>query len=189
MKTLFILILLSIPTLCFAAKPFCVGDVCCGTFQNRADRVQIRNCPQLEEALSDGVPITTPAPTPAPTAVVTPAPTGSAIACQKLLPGSGGPDELSSKENEVLEIGVPRYFCFDVPTNTSPTKIIEINTVNRGNASCSNVNMEAWTPRGALPPSSGPAPATSGFAVPGRWLFKVTQTSGDCFRYKFGAKL
>lgn len=169
----------------FAAKDFCVGDTCCGTFRQGVDKIQINDCPALEAILKGAVPAPTPVPTAIPTAKPTADPTGVPVACESTVLANS---RQRTTSDVTLEINKPRTWCMDLPAGLTPGSIVEFKTVNRANTSCSDVLMEVTAPNGQkLTASNGSQPGVAGFAQVGTYLMKITQRDGSCFRYVFTA--
>lgn len=140
-------------------------------------------CDQLLDVM---VPVIQPTPTPAPTGgVITPTPTPKPGST----PGSGEcTDGFFSKisnhqwtlNNITLQQGHTHTWCADLPASTRP--FFEIKTVNRGNSSCSDVEMLVVSPNGTEYFSNGSQPGVPPFQAAGRWKIKLHLNEG-CARY------
>ena len=87
------------------------------------------------------------------------------------------------KENVVLEVGVERVLCVDLPPNSFP--FFELYTINKGDASCSDLAMTAIPPSGSdWLVTSGPAPVLRPNIDVGRWFVKLDLRWG-CNKYDF----
>ena len=138
-------------------------------------------CDQLIDVM---LPTIAPTPTPAPTGgpiVPTPTPPRATV--------SGDcPDGFFQKvsntqwtlSNVSLTEGKDHVWCVDLPASTRP--FFEINTTNKGNASCSDVEMTAISPLGVEYFSNGTQPGVPPFVSSGRWRVKMHLNWG-CARY------
>lgn len=133
-----------------------------------------------------------PAATPSPTPLITPSPTPGG--------GTGGtptptrsvngdcPDGFLSKANSsqwvlsniTLEVGRTYTYCADLPASTRP--FFEVKTVNKGNTSCSNLEMTVISPNGTEYFSNGSQPGVPPLMVAGRWKVQLDLIEG-CARY------
>jgi hypothetical protein len=124
-------------------------------------------------------------PTPAPTGgPITPTPTPG--------PGPTGsgdcPDGFFSKvsnsqwalNNIILTEAKDHVWCADLPASTRP--FFEVKTVNKGNSSCSDVEMTVISPLGTQYFSNGSQPGVPPFVSAGRWRVKMHLNHG-CSRY------
>lgn len=82
--------------------------------------------------------------------------------------------------NVVLTQGKDHVWCADLPTTRSA--FFEIGTTNKGNSSCSDVEMTAISPTGLEYFSNGSQPGVPPFVSPGRWRVKLRLNEG-CSRY------
>jgi hypothetical protein len=141
-----------------------------------------------------------PAPTPTPTptgGLITPTPT----------PGGGGPtqtpsrtgsadcpDGFMSKANSVqwvlnnvsFQTGRTYTYCVDLPASTRP--FFEVKTVNKGNSSCSDLEMTVTSPDGTQYFSNGSQPGVPPLMVPGRWHLEFNLVDG-CSVYDVSVNL
>lgn len=92
-----------------------------------------------------------------------------------------------------LQIKEPVIYCLDLPV-VPPEKmvgknpIIEFNSINLGNAQCSNLRMVVTNPQGVkLEKSNGSQPGTVGKYLGGRWHVKLVLKEG-CTKYTLGAR-
>lgn len=137
-------------------------------------------CDQLIDVM---LPPIVPTPTPAPTGgPITPTPTPRSTV-------SGDcPDGFFQKvsnsqwtlSNVVLTEGKDHVWCADLPASTAP--FFEINTTNKANAPCADVEMTAISPHGVEYFSNGSQPGVPPFVSPGRWRIKMHLNEG-CSRY------
>jgi hypothetical protein len=137
-------------------------------------------CDQLIDVM---LPPIAPTPTPAPTGgPITPTPTPRSTI-------SGDcPDGFFQKvsnsqwtlSNVILTEGKDHVWCADLPASTS--RIFEINTTNKANAPCADVEMTAISPQGVEYFSNGSQPGVPPFVAPGRWRIKMHLNEG-CSRY------
>ena len=139
-------------------------------------------CDQLIDVL---VPTISPTPTPTPTGgTVTPTPTpkpsGSAD-CP-----DGNFSRISSTHysllNVTLQQGKAATYCVELPAKAFP--FFEIYTINKGNSSCSDLEMTAISPSGHEYFTSGPAPVVRPNVEGGRWQIELFLNDG-CSRYDF----
>lgn len=133
-----------------------------------------RRCEREHGTLPTPTPTHSPKPTPTPTV---------APACADSDRFSKISDGHYRKEVQ-LEIGVARTLCVDLPAPSVPFPFFTIYTINRGNVSCSNLEMTAITPHGAYTTDTGPAPVLRPNIDPGRWFVKLYLPWG-CTKYEF----
>jgi hypothetical protein len=136
-----------------------------------------------DELIDVMLPTYAPTPTPPPTGgPITPTPTPRSTV-------SGDcPDGFLSKMNSnqwglsnvILTEGKDHIWCVDLPQTSR--FFFEIKTVNKGNTSCSDVEMTAISPTGVEYFSNGSQPGVPPIAAPGRWRIKLHLNSG-CSRY------
>ena len=137
-------------------------------------------CDQLIDVM---LPTIAPTPTPGPTGgPITPTPTPRSTV-------SGDcPDGFFSKvsntqwtlTNVILSEGKDHVWCADLPTSRSV--FFEINTTNKANAPCANVEMTATSPTGLEYFSNGSQPGVPPLVSAGRWRIKMHLIEG-CGRY------
>jgi hypothetical protein len=137
-------------------------------------------CDQLIDVM---LPPITPTPTPVPTGgPITPTPTPRATVSGDCPDGFFS--KLNSAEwalnNVVLTQGKDQIWCADLPASRS--LFFEIITVNKSNASCSDVEMTAISPQGVEYFSNGSQPGVPPLVSPGRWRVKLHLNEG-CARY------
>lgn len=127
------------------------------------------------------VPPPTPVPhTPGPPVTPPPTPPGSAEC----------PDGFFSKvssghytlSNVTLRESHTHVFCVDLPAKAFP--FFEIYTINKGNSSCSDLEMTAISPSGIERFTNGPAPVVRPNVQGGRWRVAMHLNWG-CARYDF----
>lgn len=85
-----------------------------------------------------------------------------------------------------MEPGKSRMLCFDVGPGTYP--FVNVKSSNHGNASCSELEMELWSPTGQRSYSVGPQPGTVLPRAVGRWYVWLNETwaaQPDCHSYTF----
>lgn len=193
MKTILIAVIALFVASPVLAKPFYVGGYLCGSWNNRADKVIINDCPQLEDLIAGSV-----APTPVPTAIPTVTPTPTLTPTPTVKPASCESVALVNKTQRSitvsLDYNVERRFCFDIPAD-STNGLVEIRSVNLANASCSDVRMTVTSPLGQVFTSNGSQPGIVGVHATGRWVMAVTQfplpdqvgQDETCNRYVFTA--
>ena len=136
-----------------------------------------------DELIDVMLPTFQPTPTPGPTGgPITPTPTPRSTV-------SGDcPDGFLSKinssqwglSNVLLTEGKDHVWCVDLPATTR--FFFEVKTVNKGNTSCSDVEMTAISPLGVEYFSNGSQPGVPPLASPGRWRIKLHLNEG-CNRY------
>ena len=138
-------------------------------------------CDQLIDVM---LPTIKPTPTPGPTGgPITPTPTSP-----RVTPPGDCPDGFFSKvsnsqwtlTNVILDLNKDHTWCADLPASTRG--FFEIVTTNKGNASCSDVEMTAISPTGVEYFSNGSQPGVPPFVSPGRWRVKLHLNEG-CSRY------
>lgn len=104
-------------------------------------------------------------------------------------PTPGGcPDGVMSRLNEkqwrlvdvTLEQQRPYTYCFDLPASTR--FFFEVKTVNKGNSSCSDLEMTVVSPSGVEYFSNGSQPGAPPLYQAGRWKLKLFLNEG-CTRY------
>lgn len=126
-----------------------------------------------------------------PTITPTPGPTGGPITptpTPKPTVSGDCPDGFFSKvsnsqwtlTNVILDPGKDHVWCADLPASRSI--FFEINTTNKGNSSCSDVEMTAVSPTGVEYFSNGSQPGVPPLVSPGRWRVKMHLNEG-CTRY------
>lgn len=139
-------------------------------------------CDELVELL---VPTAPPTPTPKPTGggVITPSPT------PRVTGSAQCPDGYFSKvstgyaiPNVTLEEQREYTYCVDLPT--SSYKYFQLYTINKGNSSCSNLEVETIAPSGKRFMDWGPAPVVTSLAEKGLWQVRMFLHEG-CKRYEF----
>lgn len=88
----------------------------------------------------------------------------------------------------VLEKNVPQKFCLTIPKGEK-AKFIEFNSVNLGNASCSDVRMTVNPPGTSMKKltSQGSQPGVIGAYKAGKWVVKLVLKDG-CTKYSLGAR-
>jgi hypothetical protein len=147
---------------------------------------------RLEDTCDELIDVMLPPVTPTPTPIatggpITPSPTPKPTTTSS--PGSGDcPDGFFSKisniqwtlTNVTLQQGKDHVWCADLPSSRSV--FFEINTTNKGNASCSDVEMTVTSPTGAEYFSNGSQPGVPPFTAAGRWKVKMHLNEG-CARY------
>lgn len=144
-------------------------------------------CDQLIDLM---VPPTPPAPTPTPAGgLITPTPratsSGSGECTDGFLPKVNDVQWMLPKV--ILQEGRTYTFCADLPGSTYP--FFEVKTVNKGNASCSDLEVLAISPQGTEFPAPGrdrahgSQPGLTAYpAVAGRWKVQVLLNWG-CAKY------
>lgn len=92
-----------------------------------------------------------------------------------------------------LQVKEPMVYCLDLPV-VPPEKMagknpyIEFNSINLGNAQCSDLKMVVTNPQGVkLAKSRGSQPGTVGKYLGGRWHVRLVLKDG-CTKYTLGAK-
>ena len=103
-------------------------------------------------------------------------------------PASECPDGFLSRINSSqwglsnvnLTEGKDHVWCVDLPQTTR--FFFEVKTVNKGNTSCSDVEMTATSPGGVEYFSNGSQPGVPPLSSPGRWRIKLHLNEG-CSRY------
>jgi hypothetical protein len=140
-------------------------------------------CDQLVELMvpaSTPTPVITPSPTPG--GVITPTPQGTPSGSADCTDG------FLSKANSTqwvltnisLDLNRTYTYCVDLPASTRP--FFEVKTVNKGNSSCSNLEMTVISPTGVEYFSNGSQPGVPPLMVAGRWKIELLLTDG-CNRY------
>jgi len=140
-------------------------------------------CDQLIDVL---VPTVSPTPTPAPTGgTVTPTPTPRATGSAECPDGTFSKISAShySVLNVTLQQGKTHAWCVDLPAKSFP--FFEVYTINKGNSSCSDLEMTAIAPSGVQWTDNGPAPGVRPTDIRGgRWRIALHLNEG-CARYDF----
>lgn len=111
-----------------------------------------------------------------------------AVCDYKMLIDSKSANHEANLRNVTLPLRDGQLVCIDVPVVKPANGLMEINSTNLGNASCSSVKMTVTAPDGTkLEKSGGPQPGTVGRYMPGRWKMRLKLKYG-CNRYNFGAR-
>lgn len=143
-------------------------------------------CNQLIDLM---VPDTTPTPTPTPIGTgPTPQPTQSGTVTGDC------PDGFLAKANNTqwvlnnvsLDLNRTYSYCVDLPASSRP--FFEVKTVNKGNSSCSDLEMLVISPQGTEYFSNGSQPGVPPLSSAGRWKIQLTLTQG-CNRYDLSVNL
>jgi len=143
-------------------------------------------CDQLVELM---VPASTPTPTP-PEITPSPTPGGGTITPSptRSTGSSDCPDGFLSKLNSgqwglsgiTLDLNHTYTYCVDLPASDRP--FFEVKTVNRGDSSCSNLEMTVISPSGTEYFSNGSQPGMPPWSQQGRWKIQLDLIEG-CNRY------
>jgi len=129
--------------------------------------------------------VESPTPTPKPTnGTVTPTPTPRPSNNGECTDGTFSKISAShySVLNVTLQVGRTHTFCVDLPAKSFP--FFEIYTINKGNSSCSDLEMTAIPPSGRAWTDNGPAPGVRPNVEAGRWRVQLHLNEG-CARYDF----
>lgn len=129
-------------------------------------------------------PVITPTPTPGGGGTPIPTPTPRATTSGECTDG------MMTKENDGrwtlpnvnLETQRLHTFCFDA--DTARKFFFEVTTVNKGNFSCSDLEMTVVSPSGVESRSKGPQPGVAPLFEVGRWKLQLFLNWG-CNRYAF----
>ncbi len=147
---------------------------------NREWRLE-NTCDELIDLLVDGMPTPTPTPTPTGTTIT---PTPRVTNSQECPDGNFSRVSSThfSLTNVTLQLGKTHAYCVDLPAKAFP--FFELYTINKGNSSCSDLEMNVIPPSGRAWSDSGPAPVVRPNVEAGKWRVELTLHEG-CARYDF----